>query len=98
GGHPQRLTTPDGDRVTTALMPFGELIAAEQASGAGFVEAASSEAPSGAFARVMPAALWMLHIGPLRRFAARRLAAITLTGRPKPREHSWARAHVEWAD
>jgi short subunit dehydrogenase-like uncharacterized protein len=99
GGEPTRLTTPDGDEVTSALMPLGELLAAERASQARFVVAASSEAPSGGLLRrIMPAALMLLHIGPLRRFLARRLAAVKVSDRPGPRKHSWAHAHVEWAD
>lgn len=99
GGEPMRLTTPDGDQVTSALMPLGELLAAERASGARFVGAASSEAPSGGLLRlVLPAGLALLHVGPLRRFLARRLAAVKVPDRPKPRVHSWAHARVEWAD
>ncbi|MEU6716973.1 saccharopine dehydrogenase NADP-binding domain-containing protein [Nonomuraea sp. NPDC046802] len=99
GGSPTRLTTPDGDQVTTALLPLGELLAAEHASKAPFVDAGSSEAPSGALARlVMPAGLTLLHIAPLRRFATRRLAAVKVSERPRPRKHSWAHARVQWAD
>jgi len=99
GGQPMRLTTPDGDQVTTSLMPLGELLAAERASQARFVDAASSEAPSGPLLRrVMPAGLILLQIGPLRRFLARRLAAVKVSEHPRPRQHSWAHAHVEWGD
>jgi short subunit dehydrogenase-like uncharacterized protein len=99
GGRATRLTTPDGDRVTTGLMPLGELLAAEHLSGAPFVEAASSEAPTAPVLRlVVPAALSLMHLGTLRRFATRRLAAVRTPERPMPREHSWARAHIEWAD
>ncbi|SFW76007.1 Uncharacterized conserved protein [Amycolatopsis australiensis] len=98
-GEPLRLTTPDGDQVTSALMPLGELLAAERAARARFVDAASGEVPSGALLRlVLPAGLTLLHIGPLRRFLARRLAAVKTPDRPKPREHSWAHARVAWAD
>ena len=34
----------------------------------------------------------------LDRFAIRRLAALTVTAKPKPREHSWGHAVVRWAD
>jgi short subunit dehydrogenase-like uncharacterized protein len=99
GGEPLRLTTPDGDQVTSSLMPLGELLAAERATRAPFVDAASSEAPSGALLRrVLPAALVTLHIGPWRRFLARRLAAVKTPERPKPRAHSWAHARLTWAD
>ncbi|MCX7521383.1 hypothetical protein OSC27_03720 [Microbacterium sp. STN6] len=96
---PLQLTTPDGDAVTTALMPLGELLAAHNASRARFVDTASSEAPSGRAARVLlPAVLPLLHVGPLRRSVARRLAAVMLPDRPKPREHSWGHARAEWAN
>lgn len=96
---PVRLTTPDGDQVTSALMPLGELLAAEGASRARFVEAGSSEAPSGAVLRLaLPAGFSLLNITPLRRFVARRLAAVKVDGRPGPRKHSWGHARVDWGD
>ncbi len=99
GGAPTRLTTPDGDRVSAALLPLGELLAAERASGARLVETGSSEAPSGVLARaLLPAGLALLNIGPLRRFVARRLAAVRVAAHPRPREHSWAHARIEWPD
>lgn len=99
GGEPLHLTTPDGDDITTALMPLGELLSAQHATRAPFVSSGSSEAPSGRLARlVMPAMLPLLQIGALRRFAGRRVAAIKTTDRPRPREHSWAHARIEWPD
>ncbi|WAL65896.1 hypothetical protein ORV05_34420 [Amycolatopsis cynarae] len=87
GGEPMRLTTPDGDRVTSALMPLGELLAAERASQARFVGAASNEAPSGGLLRlIVPAGLMLLHIGPLRRFLTRRLAAVKVSDSQPGRE------------
>ena len=99
GGLPRPLVTPDGDHVSTGLMPLGELVAAQRASGAAFVEAASSEVPSGRLIRaVMPVATGLLAIGPLRRFVARRLAAVRFQDRLAPRQHSWGHAEVLWAD
>ncbi|WP_426502317.1 hypothetical protein ACPPVO_32275 [Dactylosporangium sp. McL0621] len=99
GGDPIRLVLPDGSTVTTASMPLGELMAAQRASGAADVVAASSEAPSSPLVRaVLPAATALLAIGPVRAFARRRLAAVRFTARPKPREHSWGHAVVQWPD
>lgn len=41
------ILLPDGSRIATAGGPFGELVAAQRASGAPFVLAASSEIPAG---------------------------------------------------
>lgn len=98
GGRRHTLVTPDGDSVSSALVPFGDLLAAERASGAPFVEAGSSEAPSGALRQAMRAALPLLHVGALRRLATRRLAAVTVSERSAPRAHSWAHAEVRWPD
>ncbi|WP_033342667.1 saccharopine dehydrogenase NADP-binding domain-containing protein [Catenuloplanes japonicus] len=98
-GHARRLTLPDGVTVTTASMPLGELLAAQRASGASDVIAASSEAPSSAAVRaVLPLASALLGIGAVRAFVTRRLAAVTFGARPRPREHSWGHAVVTWAD
>jgi len=99
GGAVHALVTPDGDHVSTALMPLGELVAAQRASGAPSVDAASSEVPTGrVLAVVLPLAANLLTVAPLRRFAARRLAAVQLAERPAPRAHSWGHAVVTWAD
>lgn len=99
GGDAIRLTLPDGDVVTSASMPLGELMAAQRASGAPNVIAASSEAPSRLIVRaILPAATALLAFAPVRELAIRRLAALTLTAKPKPREHSWGHAVVRWAD
>lgn len=98
GESPNALVTPDGDEVTTGLMPLGELLAAHRASGATFVESASSEAPAGSARTLIKVALPLMHFGPLRRFATRRLAALKTPGRAAPRQHSWAHASVEWSD
>jgi short subunit dehydrogenase-like uncharacterized protein len=99
GGDAMRLTLPDGTTVTTASLPLGELMAAQRASRAPNVLAASSEAPSAPLVRaLLPLATALLAIGPVRAFATRRLAAVNLPARPKPREHSWGHAVVRWAD
>ncbi len=96
---PIRLVLPDGSTVTTASMPLGELIAAQRASSAADVVSASSEAPTSPVVRaILPAATALLNIGPVRAFARRRLAAVRSTAAPKPREHSWGHAVIEWAD
>ena len=99
GGDVRALVTPDGDRVSTGLMPLGELVAAQRASGAAYVDAASSEVPHGrVVGAVLPVAANLLAVGPLRRLAARRLAAVTFSSRPAPRAHSWGHATVTWED
>jgi short subunit dehydrogenase-like uncharacterized protein len=99
GGDARRLTLPDGSVVTTAGMPLGELMAAQRASGARDVFSASSEAPSSPVVRALfPVVAVLLGIGPVRGFAIRRLAAVKMSARPKPREHSWGHAVVRWAD
>jgi short subunit dehydrogenase-like uncharacterized protein len=99
GGNPARLTLPDGTQVTTVGVPLGELLAAQRASGAPEVIAASSEVPSSpVFRAVMPVAGTLLSIGPVRSFAIRRMAQMKVPAREQPREHSWGHARVEWPD
>ena len=99
GGDVAHLTLPDGVTVTTASIPLGELIAAQRASGAPAVVAASSEAPSSPVARaVLPLATALLAIGPVRAFAKRRLAQVKIKGKERPREYSWGHARLQWAD
>lgn len=99
GGAVRVLVTPDGDRVGAGLMPLGELVAAQRASGAPDVASASSEVPTGRAARlVLPVAANLLSLAPLRRLAARRLAAVRLPERAAPRVHSWGHAEVVWDD
>jgi short subunit dehydrogenase-like uncharacterized protein len=99
GGDAVRLTLPDGSVVTTAGMPLGELIAAQRASGAPAVIAASSEAPSSPVVRsVLPLVTAALAIAPVRAFAKRRLAGVKVKARSRPRAHSWGHARLEWAD
>ncbi|GAA2712178.1 hypothetical protein [Actinoplanes palleronii] len=100
GGDARQLTLPDGGGTATAAsIPLGELMAAQRASGAPDVQAASSEAPSSPVARAAMAALLpVLAIGPVREFAKRRLAAVQVTARPRPRQHSWGHAVIDWPD
>jgi short subunit dehydrogenase-like uncharacterized protein len=99
GGDVSHLTLPDGSRVTTASFPLGELMAAQRASGAPDVVAASSEAPSSPVVRaVLPLATALLAFGPVRSFAKRRLAAVKMKAADRPRAHSWGHARLEWAD
>lgn len=99
GGRSRVLTTPDGDRVGIGPMPLGELVAAQRASGAPRVESWSSEAPRGWPARtLLPIALPLLNLGPVRRVVGRRLAVVRFAPRPAPRRHSWGYAHVTWSD
>ncbi|MDX6260850.1 MAG: hypothetical protein QOH84_2538, partial [Kribbellaceae bacterium] len=99
GSGVEQLTLPDGTKVTTASMPLGELLAAQRASGASSVDAASSEAPSSPlFRALLPLGTALLAIGPVRRFAIRRLAQLKLKARERPREYSWGHARLEWAD
>lgn len=95
---PLTLTLPDGSEVTTASMPLGDLAAARRASQAPSVIVGSSMLPTGPIRFALPVAAALLAIPPLRSFAQRRLARATVTAQPKAREHSWAHAHVEWAD
>jgi hypothetical protein len=99
GGDAARLKLPDDAEVTTAAMPLGELVAAQRASGAPSVVAASSEMPASPVPRVvLPLAAALLQIGPVREWAKRRLARVQLKARPRPRAHSWGHAVVTWPD
>jgi hypothetical protein len=99
GGDVTHLTLPDGARVATASIPLGELVAAQRASGAPSVVAASSEVPSSPVARaILPLATALLAVGPVRNFAKSRLARVKLKARQRPRPYSWGHAHMEWAD
>ncbi|GAB3430474.1 saccharopine dehydrogenase family protein [Actinophytocola sediminis] len=98
GGAAERLTTPDGDVVTTASVGGGELFAAWRASGAPSVIGASALVPANPAARAaLPAIGGLLRLPGVAGFATRRLAGITTaTATPRPRRSSWARARVEW--
>lgn len=96
GANPTHLTTPDGDAVTTASLPTGELLAAWRASKADSVVAASSLAPTGAVAQLLPIVSAAVRIPGVSGFAARRLARVRLKAQARPRGYSWAHARVEW--
>ncbi len=99
GSAPLRLTLPDGEVVTTGAWPAGDLLAAARTSGAQEVVAATNAVPTGRAVRaVLPLAGPLLRVPPLQRFAVRRLAAVALPDRPRPRAHSWGHARAEWAD
>jgi len=93
------ILLPEGSRIATASGPFGELVAAQRASGAPFVLAASSEIPAGLAVQVLfPFAIALSHLKPLRTLAKRQLARLTVPSRERPREHSWGHASVQWSD
>ena len=93
------ITLPDGSRLSSVSVPFGELVAAQRASGAPYVLAASSEIATGpAFRTLLPFAIALLQMKPLRTFAKRRLARLKISSRERPREHSWGHASVQWPD
>lgn len=97
GADVQRLTLPGGDQVTTAGMPLGELVAAQRASGAASVVAASSEAPSGRMIDLaMPVLGAVLAIDWVRAAVTRAVARVGMKARPAPREYSWGHARLEW--
>jgi short subunit dehydrogenase-like uncharacterized protein len=99
GSAPLRLTLPDGDVVTSGAWPAGDLLAAARTSGAQEVVAATNAVPTGrAIRAVLPLAGPLLRLRPLQRLAVRRLAAVRLPDRPRPRAHSWGHARAEWAD
>ena len=99
GSQPQQLTLPYGPPVTTTAVPYGDLRAAQRTSGAPDVVSASSLLPAGTAARLLLAvAAAALALGPLRALAQRRLAQVQVKDRPRPSEHSWAHARVQWPD
>ncbi|GAC1367538.1 MAG: saccharopine dehydrogenase NADP-binding domain-containing protein [Ktedonobacteraceae bacterium] len=99
GSSVANITLPDGSHVAAASVPFGELVAAQRASGAPDVLAASSEIPGGPVARaILLLAMVLAHIKPLRTLAKRRLASLKLSARERPREHSWGHASIQWPD
>lgn len=98
GSEPVSIETPDGDVMSTSSWSSTDLLAAWRASGASEVVAASALNPTGALRRMLPALTGMLRIPGLGSFATRLMSRMRATARPAPREHSWARARVEWHD
>ncbi|WP_020657947.1 hypothetical protein [Amycolatopsis benzoatilytica] len=94
----ERLTTPDGDAVTTAALGSGELFAAWQTSGAPSVIGASALVPGNPAARAaLPLVGAALRLPGAASFATRRLAQVTAAeAKERPRQSSWGRARVEW--
>ncbi len=93
------ITLPDSSSVAAASVPFGELVAAQRASGAPYVLSASSEIPTGPAVRaILPFAMALSHIKPLRTFAKHRLARLKISYRERPREYSWGHASIQWPD
>lgn len=99
GGDPQRVTLPDGQVLSVANVPTGDLHAAWLASGAPSVTATSSEVPTGrAVQAILPVAGALMSIPWLRRLVTRRVAAVRLKPRPRPGAHSWGHAVIRWPD
>jgi short subunit dehydrogenase-like uncharacterized protein len=97
GAQPLRLTTPDGDEVTTGSAPTAELLAAWRASQADSVVAASSMVPTGRAVRsLVPAVSAVFRVPAVARFGVRRLARVSMKASDMPRRHSWGHARVEW--
>ncbi|NEB81320.1 hypothetical protein G3I40_39850, partial [Streptomyces sp. SID14478] len=72
GADPQRIALPDGESVTAAGISSGELLAAQRASGALSVTAASNHAPTGRAARLaLPLLSALVSPRPVRRPALR---------------------------
>ncbi|MFJ4333778.1 MULTISPECIES: saccharopine dehydrogenase NADP-binding domain-containing protein [unclassified Streptomyces] len=99
GADPRRLTFPDGTSAKSAGVASGELVAAHAVSGAPFVTATSALAPTTPLVRaLLPLLGRVLSVPALRRRAVSRLGRVTTKAAPRPREHSWGHAVVEWAD
>lgn len=106
---PQRLTLPasepagsagplPGEVVGCGLAPLGDLIAAQLVSGAPEVVATSAMLPTGLARHLLPPIGRIVSIPAARKFAVRRLSAVTPKAAPRPREHTWAHAIVSWPD
>lgn len=93
---PLRLRTPDGDEVTSASGASGELLAAWHACKADSVVAASSLAPTGVAARLLPAISALLRVPGIDGIATRGLARVPLKAQDRPRTSSWAHARAAW--
>jgi short subunit dehydrogenase-like uncharacterized protein len=98
-GQRLHLTTPNGDSVTTAALPTGDLVAAWRASNADSVVSASNMIPSGpAVSVLLPVVSFISHVSVLRRFAVGRLAKVHMRAKDMPREYSWGHCAMEWSD
>ncbi|WP_328868213.1 hypothetical protein [Streptomyces sp. NBC_00304] len=96
---PQQTVLPDGQTVTSASVPSGELMAAQRASGASSVTVTSALAP-GSFAvrAALPVLGTLMSVPALRRLATRRMAGMTAEAAPRPRQHFWGHAVITWTD
>jgi short subunit dehydrogenase-like uncharacterized protein len=98
-GQRQRLTTPDGDAVTTTLLPTGDLLAAWRTSGAGSVVSGSAMLPGGPVVRaLLPAVSLLARASVLRHFAVDRLAKVRIRAQRMERRSSWGHCAMEWPD
>jgi len=96
-GHATRLTTPDGDVLSTGAGASGDLLAAWWASKADSVIAASTAAPANPIVRlVIPGVSALFRVPVISRLAVRRIARIKLRPREMARTSSWGHARVEW--
>jgi short subunit dehydrogenase-like uncharacterized protein len=99
GGEAHAIALPDGETVTSMNTPSGELIAAYNASNAPFVVATTSFGSiSPAMRAVLPVLRALVSIPAMRRFAIARMARMPVKAAPRPRQHSWGHAIVEWPD
>ncbi|HUQ60000.1 saccharopine dehydrogenase NADP-binding domain-containing protein [Lentzea sp.] len=99
GAGARRLLLPDGEQATTSEAPSAELLAAHRSGGAPAVTSTTALMPASPVLRaVLPFAGRLLALEPVRRFAIRRMAAVTTKAAPGPRTHSWGHAVVTWPD
>jgi short subunit dehydrogenase-like uncharacterized protein len=99
GSDVQAHTLPDGQKMKSAGVPSGELLAAQRASGAPEVSVTSGLAPTSPVVRVaLPVFAALLSIPSLRRLAVRQMARAPINAAPRPRKHSWGHAVVTWPD
>jgi short subunit dehydrogenase-like uncharacterized protein len=99
GARFSRHSLPDGTRATSAAVPSGELFAAQRVTGAPDVEFTTALAPSSPVVRAMLPLMSRLARRPsIRRRMISSMAASRTTAAPRPRQHSWGRAVVEWPD
>lgn len=99
GAEVHTITLPDGEVVTSMSSPSGELIAAHNASGAPFVVATTSFGLVGpALRTLLPVLRALVSIPVVRRLAIARIARTPIKAAPRPRQHSWGHALVEWPD
>jgi hypothetical protein len=107
--NPHHLTLPAGELagstralrgevVGCGLAPLGDLVAAQLVSSAPEVVATSSMLPTGLARHLLPVIGRIVSLPALRKFAVRRLSAVTVKAAPRPREHTWAHAVVNWPD